>query len=252
MGRSIRAAVVGAGVSGICALQYLRSIPGVSCVVFEKAPSVGGTWRDNTYPGVACDLPSRYYSFSFGPVQDWSRSLASGEEILTYIEGNLPVGVPLGSAALALLAGDEPCVQRVAQHDLQVPERFEERRGEVAVPPVQRERGGGIAGARGQVGVQPIGADELDDGLVVGRLDAVGRRAVHGGAIVGTLGGEDPGIVPGSPRKWAGHTPRVQTSTRAARHCRAALVHVGDVWLRSRRRRCGCLAQGGAAAILRG
>lgn len=86
MSRPIRVAVVGAGVSGICALHYLSTVPGVTCIVFEKASRAGGTWRDNTYPGVACDLPSRYYSFSFGPAHDWGRILASGEEILTYIE----------------------------------------------------------------------------------------------------------------------------------------------------------------------
>jgi len=54
--------------------------------IFEKADRVGGTWRDNTYPGVACDVPSHLYSYSFAPNPDWSRQYSSGSEILAYIE----------------------------------------------------------------------------------------------------------------------------------------------------------------------
>ncbi|MFF7359101.1 hypothetical protein ACFZA1_41930 [Streptomyces filipinensis] len=72
-------------------------------------------------------------------------------------ERDLSVGVPLGGTAPALLAGHQPGIERVAQHDLQVPERFEERRGEVAVPPVQREGRAGVAGAGGQEGLSRSG-----------------------------------------------------------------------------------------------
>jgi len=53
--------------------------------VFEKAEDVGGVWRDNTYPGAACDVPSHLYSFSFAPKTDWSRRYARQSEILGYL-----------------------------------------------------------------------------------------------------------------------------------------------------------------------
>ena len=56
-------------------------------VIYEKAASLGGTWRENTYPGVACDVPSYYYSYSFAHKSDWSRKFAPGAEIREYFEG---------------------------------------------------------------------------------------------------------------------------------------------------------------------
>ncbi|QWT25200.1 NAD(P)/FAD-dependent oxidoreductase [Subtercola sp. PAMC28395] len=67
-----------------------------SFLILERATEVGGTWRDNTYPGVACDVPSQLYSFSFRPKPDWSRVFAPGAEIAEYLrecardEGLLP------------------------------------------------------------------------------------------------------------------------------------------------------------------
>ncbi|RTE85979.1 NAD(P)/FAD-dependent oxidoreductase [Lysobacter sp. N42] len=55
-------------------------------LILEKADKVGGTWRDNTYPGAACDVQSHLYSFSFAPKHDWSRSYAPQQEIFEYIE----------------------------------------------------------------------------------------------------------------------------------------------------------------------
>src|SRR4030095_6636027 len=54
--------------------------------VFEKADRVGGTWRENTYPGAACDVPSHLYSFSFEIKHDWSRKYAEQPEILVYLQ----------------------------------------------------------------------------------------------------------------------------------------------------------------------
>lgn len=54
--------------------------------IFEKASSLGGTWRDNTYPGAACDVPSHLYSFSFDTKRDWTRKFAEQPEILEYLE----------------------------------------------------------------------------------------------------------------------------------------------------------------------
>lgn len=79
------ALVVGAGLGGVAAAVELRA-RGVSDVtVLEKADSVGGVWRDNTYPGAACDVPSSLYSYSFAPNPAWPRRYAQQPEILTYV-----------------------------------------------------------------------------------------------------------------------------------------------------------------------
>ena len=79
-------AIIGAGLSGLCLAIKLRQAGLDSFVLFEKSAGIGGTWRDNTYPGVACDVPSHLYSFSFAPKADWSRKYASQAEILAYAE----------------------------------------------------------------------------------------------------------------------------------------------------------------------
>lgn len=78
--------IVGGGLSGLgAAIQLLRS--GVTDVtIIEQSDGVGGTWRDNTYPGSGCDVPSHLYSFSFAPKSDWSRRFAEQPEILGYAE----------------------------------------------------------------------------------------------------------------------------------------------------------------------
>ena len=83
---SARVAIVGAGASGICLGARLRMAGIDSFTIFEKADAVGGTWRDNTYPGLMCDVPSRYYSFSFAPRAEWSQVFAEGHEIRDYLE----------------------------------------------------------------------------------------------------------------------------------------------------------------------
>ena len=77
---------MGGGLSGLgAAIQFIRT--GLSDVtVIEQSDGVGGTWRDNSYPGAACDVPSHLYSFSFAPKTDWSRRFADQGEILTYAE----------------------------------------------------------------------------------------------------------------------------------------------------------------------
>jgi len=77
--------IVGAGLSGIGAAIRLKQAGIEDVVLYERADDVGGTWRDNTYPGVACDVPSLQYEYSFAPAPDWSRSYAGGSEIHTYI-----------------------------------------------------------------------------------------------------------------------------------------------------------------------
>ena len=76
--------VVGAGFGGIGMVARLRERGVGDVVVLEKGHDVGGVWRDNTYPGAACDVKSHLYSFSFAP-NDWSRTYAPQEEILAYL-----------------------------------------------------------------------------------------------------------------------------------------------------------------------
>ena len=79
--------VIGAGFAGLCAAIKLQQAGEPDFVVIEKGSDVGGTWRDNTYPGAACDVPSQLYSFSFAPNPDWSMSFSPQPEILAYIIG---------------------------------------------------------------------------------------------------------------------------------------------------------------------
>lgn len=82
----LEAVIVGAGFSGLCAGIQLREAGIDRFVILEKAAGVGGTWRDNTYPGAACDIPSHLYSYSFEPNATWSRAYGGQREILAYLE----------------------------------------------------------------------------------------------------------------------------------------------------------------------
>ena len=77
----VRVAVIGAGFGGIGAGIRLRQAGVTDFVILERATAVGGTWRDNTYPGCACDVPSHLYSFSFAPNPGWSHSFSRQPEI---------------------------------------------------------------------------------------------------------------------------------------------------------------------------
>ncbi len=81
-----RVAVIGAGFSGLSVAHALVEAGIRDFVVLERANSIGGVWRDNTYPGVACDVPSHLYSLSFAPNPGWRRAFSSGEEIRNYLE----------------------------------------------------------------------------------------------------------------------------------------------------------------------
>jgi cation diffusion facilitator CzcD-associated flavoprotein CzcO len=83
--KSLRVAVIGAGMAGILAVIRLRESGITDVVCFEKADDLGGTWRENTYPGIACDVPSHVYSYSFAPNPDFSRMFSAGEEIQVYL-----------------------------------------------------------------------------------------------------------------------------------------------------------------------
>ncbi|OYV42176.1 MAG: hypothetical protein B7X10_06850 [Burkholderiales bacterium 21-58-4] len=65
--------LVGTGFAGMAMAIKLREAGFVDLLMIEKAADLGGTWRDNVYPGCACDIPSHLYSLSFAPKADWSR-----------------------------------------------------------------------------------------------------------------------------------------------------------------------------------
>jgi cation diffusion facilitator CzcD-associated flavoprotein CzcO len=80
-----RIAIIGAGFSGLCMAIRLRRAGIEDFVVLERADEIGGTWRDNTYPGCQCDIPSALYSFSFAPNPDWTRFYPLQSEIRDYL-----------------------------------------------------------------------------------------------------------------------------------------------------------------------
>src|SRR6187402_3460441 len=82
----LRVAVIGAGMSGILAAIKLAEAGYGDVVLYEKADRLGGTWRENTYPGITCDVPSHLYSYSFAPNPEWSHVFSPGEEILAYFD----------------------------------------------------------------------------------------------------------------------------------------------------------------------
>ena len=85
-GARLDAIIIGAGFGGIGMAHSLKKHGIENFVILEKADTVGGVWRDNVYPGAACDVPSHLYSFSFSPNPNWSRMFAVQSEIHAYLE----------------------------------------------------------------------------------------------------------------------------------------------------------------------
>lgn len=81
-----RIAVIGAGMGGVLMAIKLKEAGYRNVVVLEKGDRVGGTWRENTYPGLHCDFPSHFYSYSFFHNPDWSHRFSPGPEIRDYLE----------------------------------------------------------------------------------------------------------------------------------------------------------------------
>ncbi|MGE2720729.1 flavin-containing monooxygenase [Mycolicibacterium celeriflavum] len=105
--RAVHVAIVGAGMSGICMAAKLQDAGIDTFTIFEQADEVGGTWRDNTYPGLHCDVPSRFYSYTFRSNPEWSRLLPPGNEVQSYftqvatergIRAHIRFGTPVASA----------------------------------------------------------------------------------------------------------------------------------------------------------
>jgi cation diffusion facilitator CzcD-associated flavoprotein CzcO len=82
----VHVAIVGSGFAGLGAAIRLRAAGERDLVIFERAGDIGGTWRDNRYPGCACDVPSHLYSFSFALNPGWRRTFSPGEEIWAYLK----------------------------------------------------------------------------------------------------------------------------------------------------------------------
>jgi cation diffusion facilitator CzcD-associated flavoprotein CzcO len=80
--------VIGAGINGLhAAIRLPQRIPNISLTIYEKNPEIGGTWYENRYPGVACDVPAHAYTLLYEPNPAWSEFYASGQEILRYLQG---------------------------------------------------------------------------------------------------------------------------------------------------------------------
>ncbi len=121
MDRMPRVAIIGAGMSGICLGSLLKRKGIDTFTMWDKGDRLGGTWRDNTYPGVACDVPSLNYQLSFARNPNWSHLFSPGPEIQEYFvrvaqdEGLIPhirLGVELTRSEWVdgewhLYAGDE-------------------------------------------------------------------------------------------------------------------------------------------------
>src|SRR6187551_843974 len=82
---SLRVVVIGAGFGGLGVARALREAGVEDVTVLERADAVGGVWRDNTYPGAACDVPSALYSWSWALNPSWPRTYSAQADILEYI-----------------------------------------------------------------------------------------------------------------------------------------------------------------------
>jgi len=78
--------ILGAGMSGILAAIKLRMAGHTDIAVYEKSDRIGGTWRDNSYPGLSCDVPAHAYTYEFAPNPEWSGYFAPGPEVQAYFE----------------------------------------------------------------------------------------------------------------------------------------------------------------------
>lgn len=99
--------IIGAGFAGLGMAIRLQQAGIANFAILERSNEVGGTWRDNQYPGAACDIPSNLYSYSFAPNPDWSRSYSGSAEILQYVHSmvrdfNLQPSIRFGHNVMAL------------------------------------------------------------------------------------------------------------------------------------------------------
>ena len=95
-GRSMKIAIIGAGFAGLGLAIKLKQSGEEDFVILERAGALGGTWRDNVYPGCQCDVPSNLYSFSFMPNPRWTRTFPTQPEILDYLRHCVDGAIPPG------------------------------------------------------------------------------------------------------------------------------------------------------------
>lgn len=84
--KPLRYAIIGAGMAGLLAGVKLRASGETDFTIYEKGDSIGGTWRENRYPGLTCDVPAHCYTYSFAPYAEWDAFYATGAQIKTYFE----------------------------------------------------------------------------------------------------------------------------------------------------------------------
>jgi cation diffusion facilitator CzcD-associated flavoprotein CzcO len=97
----VRVAIIGSGFAGLAMAIELKRRGLDDFVILERADDIGGAWRDNTYPGCACDVPSTLYSFSFAANPDWTSSFSPQQEIHQYLRAcvhRFGLGSPCGCA----------------------------------------------------------------------------------------------------------------------------------------------------------
>src|SRR3546814_17266566 len=100
--------IIGAGLGGIGVAIELREAGIEAFVLLERAADIGGTWRDNTYPGIASDVPAQVYQYSFELNPDWSPVFAPGEVIMAYRHRPADTSGLRGRVPLAPAAGSPP------------------------------------------------------------------------------------------------------------------------------------------------
>lgn len=114
-----KAIVIGAGLGGVCAGIHLMRNGIEDFVILERGGQPGGTWRDNSYPGCACDVPVALYQFSFAPSLHWRHTFPRAAEMMQYVEQlvnafGLAGRIRGGQQAVSASWDDERCVWRVA------------------------------------------------------------------------------------------------------------------------------------------
>ena len=114
--------ILGAGIAGLCMGLRLRGAGERDFLILEKAGRAGGTWRENTYPGSGCDVPSHVYSYSFEPNPDWPEIYSEQKDILAYVEavadrGGLGEHIRFDSEVVEAIWDDAALLWRIATRD---------------------------------------------------------------------------------------------------------------------------------------
>jgi cation diffusion facilitator CzcD-associated flavoprotein CzcO len=187
-------AIVGAGMSGLCMAAKLKAAGVETFTVYEKADTLGGTWRDNTYPGLTCDVPSRFYQFRFAPNPDWSRWFSDGAEIWRYFDDvaerlDINAHVELSSEVTGARFEDPRWRLQLADGREVVVDFLVSACGVLRIPRVPD-----IEGSESFAGALFHSARWDHDVPVAGRRVAVVGNGSTGAQIVGALGGFASGL----------------------------------------------------------